>query len=273
MRDACQALGVTRPKGGALRSFMIAVLLCLITSVYGNAQVTFNVLYRVFKVRIGTMVCSAFTIEIRDQQFLVTARHCLGTPPAPSQADLWLNNKWERVTTKWYFPDNSDVDIAAATIGKEVGRRFEFPPTMDGIQIGGPVYFLGYPSGLGSVWRLPLPSGFGELPFIKAGILSAIDARNPDAILLYVDGHNNPGFSGGPIVFRKSTGEPFRVAGVVGGYRPEPVPVLKAKDFDNRDAVAHDDLYARVNSGIVVGYNIKHIVGVLEKVTSAAATP
>ena len=92
-------------------------------------------------------------------------------------------------------------------------------------------------------------------------------------MLLYVDGHNNQGFSGGPIVFRENPKGPFRVAGVVRGYRFEPMPVLKAKEVGNRNAVTHDDLYARVNAGIVIGYSIKHIVDVLEKVTSTPSTP
>lgn len=43
--------------------------------------------------------------------------------------------------------------------------------------------------------------GFGEIPFLKSGIVSAMDDRDPEANLLYLDGHNNSGFSGGPIVF------------------------------------------------------------------------
>jgi hypothetical protein len=31
--------------------------------------------------------------------------------------------------------------------------------------------------------------------------MSAIDNSNPDAEVLYIDGFNNPGFSGGPIIF------------------------------------------------------------------------
>ena len=41
-------------------------------------------------------------------------------------------------------------------------------------------------------------------PFIKSEVLSAIDSRQKDAIILYVDGDNNPGFSCGPIVHKHS---------------------------------------------------------------------
>jgi hypothetical protein len=36
--------------------------------------------------------------------------------------------------------------------------------------------------------------------------MSAIDARNPEAVVLYIDGFNNPGFSGGPIIYWDTTG-------------------------------------------------------------------
>lgn len=63
--------------------------------------------------------------------------------------------------------------------------------------------------------------GFGEIPFLKSGIVSALDDRDPEAGILYLDGQNNPGFSGGPIVFWHSASRGFRVAGVVRGYRNE----------------------------------------------------
>ena len=43
-------------------------------------------------------------------------------------------------------------------------------------------------------------------------------------------------------------------------YRNEALPMLKKGDLSDPDATAHDDLYARANSGIVVGYDISHII-------------
>ena len=58
--------------------------------------------------------------------------------------------------------------------------------------MGQQVWFLGYPYGIASHFQ----SG-KVAPFIKRGTMSAIDAANPDAIVIYIDGFNNPGFSGG----------------------------------------------------------------------------
>jgi len=46
----------------------------------------------------------------------------------------------------------------------------------------------------------------------------------------------------------------------VRGYRNEALPVLKKKDLADPEAKAHNDLYTRANSGIVIGYDIRHIV-------------
>jgi len=137
---------------------------------------------------------------------------------------------------------------------------FPLEPTAAGLTLGQQVYFLGYPFGLSSFGAASVPRGFGEIPFLKSGIISALDSRNPQANVLYLDGQNNPGFSGGPIVFWHSESGMFRVAGVVGGYRNEALPVLKQKDLVNPQARAYNDLYTRANSGIVIGYDIRHIV-------------
>jgi hypothetical protein len=49
--------------------------------------------------------------------------------------------------------------------------------------------------------------------------------------VLFLDGHNNPGFSRGPIVFRAfdQPGYVMRVAGVVAGYAPDLQFVLEPK--------------------------------------------
>lgn len=64
---------------------------------------------------------------------------------------------------------------------------------------GQDIYFLGFPYGL--------QSDVGELnsnlpmPLVKKGIVSSFLFENPRKVLL-LDGHNNPGFSGGPVIYR-----------------------------------------------------------------------
>ena len=60
---------------------------------------------------------------------------------------------------------------------------------------------------------------FIPLAFMKKGIFSATTNEN-GAVVFFLDGHNNPGFSGGPVVYRdlNQSGAPvFYVAAVVSG--------------------------------------------------------
>lgn len=87
--------------------------------------------------------------------------------------------------------------------------------------------------------------------------MSAIDARDPNATVLYIDGFNNPGFSGGPIVFWDFGSRTYQIAGVVKGYAFE-----SAKTMVNGTAV---DTPILVNSGILIGYSIHHAIQAIEK--------
>jgi hypothetical protein len=40
-----------------------------------------------------------------------------------------------------------------------------------------------------------------SIPFMKRGSMSAVDASNPNAVVYYIDGFNDPGFSGGPVIY------------------------------------------------------------------------
>ena len=84
---------------------------------------------------------------------------------------------------------------------------------------------------------------------------------NEDCILL--DGHNNPGFSGGPVVFcQNNHGNDFSVAGVVAGYRHAFEPVYKNKEPEENELPIG---YYRVNTGIVLAYDIKYALNLIRQ--------
>jgi len=76
------------------------------------------------------------------------------------------------------------------------------------------VYFLGFPYGhYTNLGNFPAP-------LVKTGIISG---SSPQQNLIYLDGHNNPGFSGGPVVLERKDS---RVIGVISGYQHEEQFVL-----------------------------------------------
>ena len=245
-----------------MRRLLVSITLLLICSLaYG--QVSTNVLLRVFRFESGDRAGTAFTVEVDRQQYVITARHNLPKPEVNVDVKLFLDSAWRSFKARAIYPDKTSVDIVALDVGQKVTVDFPLEPTSKDAILGQQVYFVGYPWGLGS--RGGLPVGVAEFPFVKSGVLSAMDSRQQDSIIFYVDGDNNPGFSGGPIVFRHSKSGEYQVAAVVQGYHNEAFPVLKEKDLQNPKAKAYEGLYVRGNSGIVVGYSIKHIVDAIQK--------
>lgn len=242
-----------------------ALLVLWVAASIASAQVpTSNVLYRVLQLRSGTSTGSAFTIEVDAKQYLITARHVLKNFGSEGEIELWLEERWSKMKARAIYPSKEAVDIVALDLGQPVTINFPLTASSGGLTLGQQVYFLGYPYGLGPSRTLPtLP-----VPFLKSGIVSALDDRDPEASMLYLDGQNNPGFSGGPIVFWHSESSSFRVAGVVRGYRNEALPVIKKKNLDDPRAEAYNDLYTRSNSGIIIGYDIRHIVEAIRATTS-----
>jgi S1-C subfamily serine protease len=255
------------------RRAFAALLVWFLAGAMARAQVpTSNVLYRVLRIRTAGSTGSAFTIEVDGKQYLITARHVLKDFKNEGEVELWIEGRWSKVRARAIYPAKEVVDVAALDLGRPVTVTFPLEPSSGVLTLGQQVYFLGYPYGLGTTMSAPAPPGFGELPFLKSGIVSAVDDRDPEASVLYLDGQNNPGFSGGPIVFWHAASRSFRVAGVVRGYRNEALPVLKRTDLDDPEARAYNDLYTRSNSGIVIGYDIVHIVEAI-RAASRPATP
>jgi len=83
---------------------------------------------------------------------------------------------------------------------------------------------------------------------VKSGVLSGLDGTTPP-LELWVDGHNNLGFSGGPLVFKPALDQGYRVVGVISSYRCSHLPVY------NRSGQPIGVFPE--NSGIVVAHNIE----------------
>lgn len=95
---------------------------------------------------------------------------------------------------------------------------------------GQEAFFLGYPYGLYTSFR----DGKMASPLMKHAYISAAtncaslypDGSKDDGVFL-LDGLNNPGFSGGPVVAPDllSPGHPFKLVGVISGFKNENVPL------------------------------------------------
>lgn len=216
-----------------------------------------EILKRTLFIAVGDHTGTAFKIDDQGKVYLVTARHMVaGLPTVAATIKVWREDKWEDLkTVRTLFPPSNDVDIAVLETDERVTQPYEIQPITEqnrgGVTFGQQVWFLGYPYGLRTRFSNV------QLPFIKRGTMSAIDASNQKAVVLYIDAFNNPGFSGGPIIYWDFTNHVIRIAGVVQGYRPETAKVVL-----NGTQV---DTQFLVNSGILVGYSMTHVAEAIEQ--------
>lgn len=233
----------------------VLALMSLPLTITAQDAVPAEILQRTICIKVGAEMGTAFAVDYQSKLYLITAKHLVGGLPLQNATiQIWKAGQWNDYhTIKTIFPASSDVDIAIF----ETDEKVMTPYTVSVIDdIGGPtmgqqVWFLGYPYGISSHFQGGLIA-----PFIKRGTMSAVDATNPKAVVLYIDGFNNPGFSGGPIVYWDFSKHKYEIVGVVQGYRED-----SAKTLINGRQV---DTQFLVNTGILVGYSISPAMKAIE---------
>jgi S1-C subfamily serine protease len=219
-----------------------------------------EILARSIFIKVGNEGGTAFTLDYQGKIYLVTARHVVAGVPAEN-AIIQINKdgQWQDYhTVKTLYPPSGDADIAVFQTSEKAAKPFTIAPAGDtgGVTLGQPLWFIGYPFGMaGHV--IMKGSGAAVLPFIKRGTMSAIDVTKPDAVVYYIDGFNNPGFSGGPILFWEFSTHTYKILGVVQGYKAD-----TAKQLVNGQQV---DTHILVNSGILVGYGIQAAIQAIDQ--------
>lgn len=216
-----------------------------------------------------------------------------------SKGDKGQDKKWETVTFTTIDP-GKDIDILVLAPDHSLTKYLP-PQSMklasDAnpaderalVPIGGDCDFLGYPYGSG--WRasIPLytlnngskPGENGKLtisqttktidwawsPFVKRCTLSASMVQNGITIFV-LDGINNLGFSGGPVV--TSNGGSLVAFAVVSGFHAEPLEVLPAPEpgqpyvspipapppLPGQRSKAQPKQVVESNSGLILAYDI-----------------
>ena len=216
-------------------------------------SITKSVIQRTFQLSFGGSQGTCFTIDHENRQYIVTARHIVESMTVPATIRIKHKGVWKDCLVNLVGHCKGKVDISVLAVDFQLSPTYSLPTT-GRMTLGQDFYFLGFPYGL--------TSEVGEFnrnfpfPLIKKATLSAIDSNTN---LLFLDGHNNPGFSGGPVVYSQ-VGEPdheLLVAGVISGYRFNMEPVyLEGK---------RTSLEFEYNTGIIVAYGIKHAINLISQ--------
>ncbi len=210
-------------------------------------MITTNVLQRTFQVKYGNATGTCFTIEINNRQYLVTARHVVDGIRQQDTINLYHEQTWKPLRTTITCISQTEEDIAILVPEIQLSPTYLLEPTATGLALGQDVYFCGYPYGLRT--NVGALNRSFPIPLVKKGIVSSVTFEKGHQIIV-IDGHNNPGFSGGPVVFAQPRSSDYKVAGVISGYRVEYEPVLMKR--------AKTGLEYEYNTGLVIAYGLKN---------------
>jgi S1-C subfamily serine protease len=207
-----------------------------------------NVIYRVFYLKYpkNNKTGTCFTLDIEGKQYFITAQHVVDGLNDGEKIELFYKNKWEECQITLIGHSNV-ADISVFAIKNQSFFAHPIIGTTAKMIYGQDLYFLGFPYGyytdVGEINR-----GF-PLPLVKKGILSNMPTK--DIPNLLIDGHNNPGFSGGPVVFKDIESNDYFIAGVVTGFY---------REHDEKDEILEN-----TNSGIILAPVIKYALDLISE--------
>ena len=222
-------------------------------------MITANVIYRVFRLKVGSETGTGFTIEEEGKEYLVTARHLGHSLQGTSEIEVYRDGGWSplEVATVGHAPGEIDISVVAPSERLTPMRPLPLAASSKDLTYGQEAFFLGYPYGISD--HMLKETGH-PLPLVKRVTVSTLFGKP-----YLLDGHNNPGFSGGPVVFRPPGRREFQVAAVVSGYRWARAPI---RDQDNRDT----EFFLRENTGIVVAYDVNEAIALIRANPAGLAT-
>ena len=209
-----------------------------------------NILQRTFHISHNGVRGTGFTIDVDKRQYLVTARHIVEGLAAGTPITLLRNGSWSSIDIGdvWHSPTGADLSLLSLKIQLSPSLPIDVIGDAASFFLSQQIYFLGFPYGLHMEAGL-INNGY-PVAFVKTGIVASFSSVSGGSQLIYCDGHNNPGFSGGPIV-TVSAKQEVTVIAVVSAYRFNEDPVL----LNGADT----GLTYRANTGLVIGYGVKEI--------------
>ena len=215
-------------------------------------MITTNVISRTFHIKYGSGTGTCFTIDIDGKQYFVTAKHVVENLKDGDEIEIYYQNKWAKIKAKLTgHSANADVSVFAIDL---LISGHPLHATLMGIAYGQDLYFLGFPYGIKS--EVGALNREFPLPLVKKGIFSAMFFDQPGKYFL-IDGHNNPGFSCGPVVYKNLNSNDFNVGGIISAYR-----------YELENTYLNDNptpIQTKTNTGIVIAYSIDNALELIKQ--------
>jgi hypothetical protein len=207
-----------------------------------------------FFIKIGNSTGSAFTLTKDKKQYLVSARHIVEnyTGGESITIELFHEKQWKKLDVRLFMHDNMNIDIVVFELPDFIAPAYDFT-TGSKIVFGQDLFFLGFPYGLHSDSDLNRSFPFA---FIKKATFSCVYNDPKIGTIFFLDGHNNKGFSGGPVGYYDNKTKQTHLIAVISGYIPD----------KNEINSPIGKLSYSENSGIILTFDVKHAFEILNKI-------
>lgn len=215
-----------------------------------------NILKGTFQIGYGDSIGTAFTIDIDKRRYLITARHVVEGIKESDALTVHHDRQWKPLPVRLVGIGGEDFDIAVLAPATPIGTDHLLLPNDNTLYLSQDVYFLGFPYGIHSEGTPELNLSF-PLPLVKKAIVSMFDFRKDGVGHIFLDGHNNPGFSGGPIFYSALGTQEPRIAGVISGYRFQQEPIYHQGQ--------QTPLTYHYNTGIIIACSMNRVMDLIRE--------
>ena len=218
-----------------------------------------EILQRVFFIKYGNSIGTCFLVSIDSNDYLITAKHLFPNISYKTTIviEIFRNDGWLKFDATLLFHNNPNIDIAVLNLKSNDQKENQFDIGSKNYYLSQECFFLGYPFGLKMDDKeRKMNNGF-PIPFVKKAIISSFISDSTGMTQIFLDGHNNSGFSGGPVVITNHVNWKSRmqIIGIVSAYlNEEKIVKTPLGDFKNSE-----------NSGIVLSYAFDHVFEIIER--------
>ncbi|WP_157495920.1 serine protease [Flavobacterium sp. WG21] len=215
-------------------------------------MITTHIISRTNQIKYNASVGTSFIFDYKNKQYFITAKHVVNNLKNNDFVELFYNKQWNKYLIK-LVGHSANSDITVFSIPDFLDKSDGIKANSNEMVYSQETFFLGYPYGMQNII-----SNFNSefpVPFVKKGILSNIFIEKNFKIL-FLDGINNPGFSGGPIIYYNKKNNEFFLGGIISGYKPE----IQNATQKNMEI----DIQYSTNTGIIIGYGIEEALKLIE---------
>lgn len=213
-------------------------------------ETTFNIFH-------GAVNGTAFIVNGSKSQYLITAKHLFGNAiKEDSLVDIQIKGGKidNTIKCKIFYHDNPHVDIAVLKLDSTIANETVRMEKGNAYYLAQQCLFLGFP-----LFSLGTNTDIGKVPFVKRAIVSAFHEENKVRLML-LDGHNNPGFSGGPVITYSETMDKQFIIGIISGYINQP------QNVNVTNGAVTSQILLNENSGIIISYTVDYIQEIINKI-------